>query len=816
MYPDRFWRNPKLVINSLGAAGFVIYVPPDPVPLRMPASAWLALDALTDRELTLSQLQQYLSEVPEDHKSFDQYLQWLLSKRILLQVETPAENLSAQPGESPNPQYKQKSRSVDDSGDTGESSGIHLFTFNPSWPASIRQALLHLFRFQIWLAMPMFIIVLAYLCFFLLAPAPNALSLLEVSTHTVSNIDVLSRMLIALLTVNLLSTSLSWLAQSVTGLGDGIVSLRFLFGFIPRFGVNSYKGPAFEAKQWTKESDNALICVAQPLLARLALASFLIVLLASGRLQNGLAGGELYSVASIVLDISLFTGLLLALPFRKSPGYRLMILLTDLPPNTIGQSVRHLYGFLEALVRCMTDRDRSSRIALKATMKSGRDVGLLGFAVVFALLVIIKLIIVLFVAIPRLASGLPDLFGGASQFIFTAALLILFGLFISKSSLPKFFQLRKKNSRVKTDKTKQHELVSATANSNSVDLASQPRSHRGVLIILIAATILLMPINRTVTGSVIVSTERDLTVRAPADVRITKIFQRGPSSQVIPAGTPLIQLQSQQLDYDLNQATANLEQLKSDLSTLKELSESNRNVLLELRASLAISRQAEQVLENQLEITKALIKEGAYSQKMAEDILLRSYDEQGSEKVKIQQILELQSEIESAELKIKATQKAIRQSQDLEQSLILEKRKLKVHMPFDGLITTPTSGLMWSFVSKGESLLELKEGSLSVVNVLIPDHDRSLVRVDQKAEVRLYAEPNHRLASVVKSIRPTSELIEGKSFFQASLRLVKPLSPQLLQSSGAARIQTGKTNLFALILSSIGRFIQVDVWSWTP
>jgi multidrug resistance efflux pump len=816
MHPDCFQLNPKLVINSLGAAGFVIYVPPDPAPLRFPGSVWLALDAIADREPTQEQLQQHLSEIPEDYQSFEQYLQWLLSKRILLRVEKPAESLSARPTESPRLERKSKIRSVDDSGDTGESNSIPLFTLNPSWPALAQQVLLNLLRLQIWLVVPMLVIVFAYLFFFLLAPAPNALYLLGASAQAPSNIDVLSRMVIALLTVNLLSTALSWLTQSITGLGDGMVSLRFLFGFIPRFGVNSYKGPAFEAKQWSQESDYALLCVAQPLLARLGLASFLILLLASGRVHNGLAGGELYSVANIILDISLFTGLLLALPFRKSPGYRLMILLTDLPPNTLGQSVRHLYSFVHALIRCMIDRDRSSRMALKGSVTSWRDLGLLSFAIIFVTLVILKALVILFIAIPRLASGLPDLFGGASQFIFTAALLILLLRFISSSIFPKFVKLQSRRSRASAAETDHSDLLTSPTHSPSSDPGSHPRNYRVALVALIAGIILFLPINRTVTGSVVVSTERDLTVRAPADVRITRIFQRGPSSQVISAGTPLIQLQSQQLDYDLNQATANLEQLKSELSTLTEQSKSNRNVIRELRASLAISRQAEQVLENQLVITKALIKEGAYSQKMAEDILLRSYDEQSNERVKIQQILELQAEIETDELKIKSVKKAIRQSQDLVKSLLLEKQKLKVHMPFDGLITSSTSGLMWSFVSKGESLLELKEGSLNVVNVLIPDHDRSLVGVSQKAEVRLYAEPSRQLSAVVKSIRPTSELIEDKSYFQASLRLIKPLSPQLLQSSGAARIQTGKTNLFLLIVSSIGRFIHVDLWSWTP
>ena len=141
---------------------------------------------------------------------------------------------------------------------------------------------------------------------------------------------------------------------------------------------------------------------------------------------------------------------------------------------------------------------------------------------------------------------------------------------------------------------------------------------------------------------------------------------------------------------------------------------------------------------------------------------------------------------------------------------------LLIHMPFDGLITSTTSGLMGSFFAKGDTLLELREGSLQVVNVLVPDHDRALIQVNQEAAVRLYANPNQSLTARVQSIRPSSELIDEKVYFQVSLRLEEPLSPNLLQSSGAARIKSGSSNLFLLMLSSIGRFVRVDIWSWMP
>lgn len=815
MSSERFLRNHKLVVSDLGGTGFAVYVPPEPKPLRLPASAWLAIDSLAETELTHSQLRQQLNLIPPGHETFEHYLQWLVSKRILIRVQQPEEGSSLQSRASSHQKVNRKTGQAGQSGDASESNSIHLFTLEPRWPAPVQVTLLRLLRLQIWMAGPMLLIVLAYLAFFLLAPAPSALHLSGASAAVSTRVDVLGRVLIGLLGVNLLSTALTWLAQSVTGLGDGKVLLRLLFGFIPRLGVNPYKGPAMEANKWTPETGDALLCVSQPLLTRLGLASILIVLMASDRLQAGLAGAQLYSLANIVLHICLFTGLLLALPFRVSPGYRIMILLTDLPPNMLSQSVRHLYIVVDALIRWLLYRNRASRDALKTSIKSWRDIAFLAFALCFIALITAKVLVVLFVAIPRLAAGLPELLGGASKFVFTLILLVLLIRFIGISTVPKLAKLSKKRSKPVGSKMSNDELLPSLTASPSEKNQSRSRIIMAWLL-LVVGLILVIPIDRAVTGSVVVSTARDLTVRAPADVRITKIFQSGPSTQVIPAGTPLIRLQSQQLDHDLNQSISELEKLRSELNTLTEERQSNTAILREIRSSLKISQQADQVLENQLKASQALIQQGAFSQKMADEILLRSYELQGNEQQKIQQILELQAAIRNLELRIKSTQQAINQSLTWKQSLLQEKQKLNVQMPFDGLITSSTSGLMLSFVSKGEPILELKEGSLNIVNVLMPDHDRSLVRVNQRAEVRLYAQPDQPLSAVVQSIRPSSELINEKVYFQASLRLSEPLTPQLLQSSGAARIKTGQTNLLMIVRDSLGRFIRIDVWSWTP
>ena len=73
-----------------------------------------------------------------------------------------------------------------------------------------------------------------------------------------------------------------------------------------------------------------------------------------------------------------------------------MILLTDLPPSTLGRSVSHFYLVLTLLSNWIKNRDQESEVALKATLSSKRDVGLVLFALVFFGLVVAKLIIIVY------------------------------------------------------------------------------------------------------------------------------------------------------------------------------------------------------------------------------------------------------------------------------------------------------------------------------------------------------------------------------------------------------------------------------------
>ena len=815
---DSYCLNPKLIVSELADSCVAVYAPPDPTPYRLTNKLWLSLQAWEKETKSVDQWKEHLF-YPGSTDGLDHDLQGLLDKNILIPAHISDDQFPVEPSaresseESADRQFPQAGQGDDD---IGESASINLIKINPLWPDWLRYFFLSILRLQIKLLLPVLLIIFGYLLFLVFAPASSSLNFYSSISEIDSNFDVLIAVLIGLLSVNLVSTFTTWLAQSVTRTGDGRIVLRFLFGFIPRLGVNPYSGPALRQRQWTAESSHAFLCIAQPLLVRLTLSAILIVLLASGRLHGGLAGSQLYSLANVVLQISLISFLILALPFRMSPGYRLMILLTDLPPSTLGRSVSHLYLVFTLLSNWIKNRDQESEVALKATLSSKRDVGLVLFALVFFGLVVAKLIIIVYFVIPRLASGLPAILGGASEYIFAIILFALLWRFLRITIVPKLTPLKSK-----TLIRSRRQIEDAQDYLDSSQSLSPPnryftRFKKNRVLLLLAGAILVVPIDRTITGSVVVSSERDLTVRAPDDVSLVAVFQKGPSSEIIGVGTPLAELQSAQLERDLFQISSDIVDLKKSIDGLEEDLKANQKVLLEVKKSLDSYKKAGKIIKDQLIEIQQLSVIGAVSKQAAQELLLQSYELQEEERLKIQKQMELEADLQETGINIKAAEQSLAQSLEWQRSLLSKKKDLMIVMPFDGLITSTTSGLMGSFFAKGDTLLELREGSLQVVNVLVPDHDRALIQVNQEAAVRLYANPNQSLTARVQSIRPSSELIDEKVYFQVSLRLEEPLSPNLLQSSGAARIKSGSSNLFLLMLSSIGRFVRVDMWSWMP
>ena len=103
----------------------------------------------------------------------------------------------------------------------GESNSFHLIRIRPVWPNIVRRILLNFFWLQIKLLPLSLLVVLGYLIFFLLAPDSGGALFFDSASEINNDFDVLLRVLVGLLSVNLFSP-ITWMARSLTEKGmDG-------------------------------------------------------------------------------------------------------------------------------------------------------------------------------------------------------------------------------------------------------------------------------------------------------------------------------------------------------------------------------------------------------------------------------------------------------------------------------------------------------------------------------------------------------------------------------------------------------------------
>ena len=160
---ERLQCNPRLIANDLGDSGFVLYVPPNPRPLRISSNLWQIINSAQQSELTLDEWKCLLvnQEGLDINPRHD--LDWLIRERVLLRVTQSTPEKFHDNGADIH-----SADEVLEIGDISESNGLLLFTLNPSWSPLLRRVLRQILQLHLTLSLPMGLIVLAYLLFLFL------------------------------------------------------------------------------------------------------------------------------------------------------------------------------------------------------------------------------------------------------------------------------------------------------------------------------------------------------------------------------------------------------------------------------------------------------------------------------------------------------------------------------------------------------------------------------------------------------------------------------------------------------------------------
>ncbi len=637
------------------------------------------------------------------------------------------------------------------------------------------------------------------------------------------SVAVTYRLTISLLFVNFLGVTASLLSTYALGGNSNGLRLRFLWGFIPRFSwsLNS------KLIKENSSQQNYLLYVAQPLIVRIYLM-IAIIFAFYLRLPNIQMGYfELYPSLITIFYASFGSLIILLLPFRDSPGKRILAEIELMPKNYLRLSFQRTKKLFESLIVGNLDKSLFQRDLV------------LSYGFIFTLfgLVALKISLLASILIPSLLNDLPNAFGPQYRAFFNIVLLILVFNFVNK----KFFAKLWRQSELKSkDQIVQWLYVKGK---------QWPKKTY-----LLLACILFFPYPSTAVGTFELSSNQSVQIRASHPSSVVYIATSTPESKLIKKGTKILQLSSQILEADIEATQQAIHAFQKQISEVKierGILTKGSNLLRQDLSKINISKiqsESEKLVraiadhELKLEIVKdsyktalALYQDGAMSRTQLKTIELDLRDLESQlnliiyeSKINAQELIAAQTQdqidsqvsIEEQLMSLDSRLKFLELDLSLERSklekLALEQQQLSVLMPFDGFIKTDTRGLQYSSYLKGEEIVQLVQVPMNLLEAKLPEYMRSSLQINQSATSRFYSSPFTTFTAKIVSINPSAINDNGISYASVILESDDVPNKMSLGSNGTIKIFNGITCLLASILKPVFRFVLVDIWSWLP
>jgi hypothetical protein len=137
-------------------------------------------------------------------------------------------------------------------------------------------------------------------------------------------------------------------------------------------------------------------------------------------------------------------------------------------------------------------------------------------------------------------------------------------------------------------------------------------------------------------------------------------------------------------------------------------------------------------------------------------------------------------------------------------------------MPFDGVVSSTTTGLLNRRVASGETLLTVKALPLTNLVALVPDYDRNKINLGMRCAVRLYSDPNREFTGKIASISSSTVTQDDLKYLEVNIKINEGLPTNYIGTMGYAKIVYGQTFLLKNLLEPILRFLNLDLWSYLP
>lgn len=788
----------------------------------------------------------------------DEYILWLCEKGILLPADphpytTNSKTDSLSSNGSASSLYPADSSSTDGTqlASSKEDRKILLLSFNWITSRGLLRPPRVLISLQAWIFPLTVILFIGTTYSFYFGVKPLAVLLSQRSDPLTG----LSRLLIMLIVINLISVMTSILLSYSLNIDNQKLYLRLKWGFLPRLAKEQNSK---EIKQRATKLEE-LILVAQPLLVRLYLVVFSILYLF---IYTPIPDVSAYSHLNVLVAIiqgALASMIILLIPVRNTPGRRLLEFFGVMPKNYLKISIKRTFTTLSHLLK-----GRFSHISL-----SRSDVNSLLFLIALTIAFSIKILILYNILIPNISSEVPQFAGHWTALIVRVALTVLLVRFLYLTIFSKFIAVRISQKSVEPAlhaTPKSYALATAVESlpyQSHIPANSFLHSfHFGItslfgnrfFLAFILIIIFFFPFRASITGSANVTEGESLDIRSTETAVVKQIFQTGPSSIILGKGTKILQMYSPTLTAQLGQQMQLLSKLDSDIRTQRTLIQSIRTGSIklagenrddELQAAYAMVRKVQSritSLQNQIKIQsdqitklRSLTKAGAISKFQLQNTLSSQEALAGElegakgellsaladvkiaqRNQKIDQDVNLEEQLSKALDELNSAESSFRVGKIALEAIEDRISNLTLVMPFDGVINSNTRALLSRTVTPGETILTVKAQPLTQISALIPEYDRARVRTKLPCSLRLYSVSDKEYKGTVSSISPSTVELDGLQYVELQIQLDEILPTNFIGSKGYAKIAVGYTCILLNLISPITRFINVDLWSLLP
>jgi putative peptide zinc metalloprotease protein len=764
------------------------------------------------------------------------YLRWLEESGIILQAAPPRGGLPASPFHSARESSDRPTQPA-----SGASDRVCLFDVK-----NILETLhLHIPRgfVTVQLILWPFLVGLFFISVYLFYFSPTAIG--PSLTHGSNALFGLARVLTLFFGVNLVGTIIPILASIALGINDSKLYFQWTLGFHPGF----YKDTTFREYRERATPEERAFLIGQSLLAKMYLATICIVLISLYlRIPSG-PQGWITSILLATVQISLIDIVFDLVPIGNTTTTKLLAIRGVIPKGLFLLTVQRMKENVYHLRHGEWNQLRHFWSFI--------------YLVLFALTIGLKLAMLFLLIVPSLSMEMPLILGYWTPIIIRIGLvfLVLRYFFIRLSSRFAPGGQPSSSPGVRQPLSGQERPLSrlpvppptaSPSPSPKSWMARFLRSKR--LFLLLLLLILFLPFPATISASTVVTESKGLDIRASEEALITQLNAEGPSEQKIPKGFTLMILSSPELqaNYDsTKQEIYNLDaqiraakiQLRSLESGSAALTTKGRDDELAIAladekryaAEVASFKEQLELIQKTVESYAELVKSGAVSELQLRTWLTtkeqligqlasaqenlnsaRSTINKAKRNKYVDQDVRLQEDLSAAKETLEGATRKRSQSVIALGSLNERLAKFKIVMPFDGVVSSATTGLLNRRVAAGETLLTVKALPLTSLVAMVPDYDRNKLNVGMRCVVRLYSDPHREFDGKIASISSATVTEDDLKYIEVKIEINESLPTNYIGTMGYAKVVYGQTFLLRNLLEPILRFFNLDLWSYLP